>query len=216
MLFRSASFPARQHGAVRSGGLSAEQAGAIAEIGRLTAEIRANHNGSDHPGPGFDLKRGRGGMVAIIGPELEAVEAIVIEARNRAGGEIIEIANHNSTNQIVLSGSARGMEVGTSLERRGAMDRAARSNSAVLTPPTHLFKTGEKSWGFTQFYPLYAKGPIPTAPDLREKRLSGFVAVGFTMDDYKQRHPGGQLGKRLLKVSDLMHSGESIRSVVLF
>ncbi|MGB4059578.1 MAG: PAS domain S-box protein [Burkholderiaceae bacterium] len=78
---------------------------------------------------------------------------------------------------------ARGMEIGSSVERRGAMDRAARSNSAVLTPPTHLFKTGEKSWGFTQFYPLYAKGPIPTAPDLREKRLSGFVAVGFTMDE---------------------------------
>ena len=36
--------------------------GAIAEIGRLTAEIRANHNGSDRPGPGFDLKRGRGGI----------------------------------------------------------------------------------------------------------------------------------------------------------
>jgi arabinose-5-phosphate isomerase len=34
--------------------------------------------------------------------------------------------------------------------------------------------------------------------------------VGFTMDDYKQRHPGGQLGKRLLKVSDLMHAGDSM------
>jgi arabinose-5-phosphate isomerase len=34
--------------------------------------------------------------------------------------------------------------------------------------------------------------------------------VGFTMDDYKQRHPGGQLGRRLLKVSDLMHAGDSM------
>jgi arabinose-5-phosphate isomerase len=34
--------------------------------------------------------------------------------------------------------------------------------------------------------------------------------VGFSVDDFKQRHPGGQLGKRLLKVSDLMHSGESM------
>jgi [acyl-carrier-protein] S-malonyltransferase len=47
---------------------------------------------------------GRGGMVAVIGPDIAEVEAIVIEARNRAAGEVIEIANHNSTNQIVLSG----------------------------------------------------------------------------------------------------------------
>ncbi len=36
--------------------------GAIAEIGRLTARIRANHHGPQRPGPGFDLKRGRGGI----------------------------------------------------------------------------------------------------------------------------------------------------------
>ena len=36
--------------------------GAITEIGRLTARIRANHGGPQVPGPGFDLKRGRGGI----------------------------------------------------------------------------------------------------------------------------------------------------------
>ncbi len=36
--------------------------GAITEIGRLTARIRANHSGPQVPGPGFDLKRGRGGI----------------------------------------------------------------------------------------------------------------------------------------------------------
>lgn len=36
--------------------------GAIAEIGRLTAQIRKSHGGSDAVGPGFDLKRGRGGI----------------------------------------------------------------------------------------------------------------------------------------------------------
>ena len=39
--------------------------GAIAEIGRLTAQIRANHAGASRPGPGFDLKRGRGGIREI-------------------------------------------------------------------------------------------------------------------------------------------------------
>ncbi len=36
--------------------------GAIAEIGRLTAQIRSNTKGKGHPGPGFNIKRGRGGI----------------------------------------------------------------------------------------------------------------------------------------------------------
>jgi [glutamine synthetase] adenylyltransferase / [glutamine synthetase]-adenylyl-L-tyrosine phosphorylase len=36
--------------------------GAIAEIGRLTRRIRANHHGPVRPGPGFNLKQGRGGI----------------------------------------------------------------------------------------------------------------------------------------------------------
>ncbi len=36
--------------------------GAIAEIGRLTQRIRANHTGPTRPGPGFNLKQGRGGI----------------------------------------------------------------------------------------------------------------------------------------------------------
>ena len=36
--------------------------GAIAEIGRLTQRIRANHTGPVRPGPGFNLKQGRGGI----------------------------------------------------------------------------------------------------------------------------------------------------------
>ncbi|PNU03854.1 bifunctional [glutamine synthetase] adenylyltransferase/[glutamine synthetase]-adenylyl-L-tyrosine phosphorylase [Novosphingobium guangzhouense] len=39
--------------------------GAIAEIGRLTAQIRASTRGSPQVGPGFDLKKGRGGIREI-------------------------------------------------------------------------------------------------------------------------------------------------------
>jgi glutamate-ammonia-ligase adenylyltransferase len=39
--------------------------GAIAEIGRLTRRIRAAHGQVARPGPGFDLKRGRGGIREI-------------------------------------------------------------------------------------------------------------------------------------------------------
>lgn len=34
------------------------------------------------------------------------------------------------------------------------------------------------------------------------------VKKGFTSADFSQFHPGGKLGKRLLQVSDLMHSGD--------
>lgn len=36
--------------------------GAILEIGRLTRRIRSHYGGPKSPGPGFDLKRGRGGI----------------------------------------------------------------------------------------------------------------------------------------------------------
>ncbi len=36
--------------------------GAIEEIGRLTTQIRANYRGTTTPGPGFNLKLGRGGI----------------------------------------------------------------------------------------------------------------------------------------------------------
>ncbi|MGB7654983.1 MAG: bifunctional [glutamine synthetase] adenylyltransferase/[glutamine synthetase]-adenylyl-L-tyrosine phosphorylase [Novosphingobium sp.] len=39
--------------------------GAIAEIGRLTQRIRANHSGPTRPGPGFNIKQGRGGIREI-------------------------------------------------------------------------------------------------------------------------------------------------------
>jgi glutamate-ammonia-ligase adenylyltransferase len=39
--------------------------GTIAEIGRLTAQIRADTKGAAVPGPGFNLKRGRGGIREI-------------------------------------------------------------------------------------------------------------------------------------------------------
>ncbi len=39
--------------------------GAIAEIARLTRQIRANYAGPRRPGPGFDLKKGRGGIREI-------------------------------------------------------------------------------------------------------------------------------------------------------
>lgn len=70
------------------------------------------------------VPQGQGGMVAIIGPEYAAVEEIVREAKARARTEVIEIANQNSTNQTVISGSARGMEFAIEVAKERGAKRA--------------------------------------------------------------------------------------------
>ncbi|HUS79761.1 MAG TPA: KpsF/GutQ family sugar-phosphate isomerase [Armatimonadota bacterium] len=58
-------------------------------------------------------------------------------------------------------------------------------------------------------------GLAPTSSALAELAMGDALAMavmrarGFTMDEYGQTHPGGQLGRRvLLRVEDLMHGGE--------
>lgn len=70
------------------------------------------------------VPEGKGGMVAIIGPDFAEVEEIVREAKGRAIGEVIEIANQNSTNQTVISGSARGMEIAIEVAKEKGAKRA--------------------------------------------------------------------------------------------
>lgn len=59
-------------------------------------------------------------------------------------------------------------------------------------------------------------GLAPTTSTTMTLALGDAIAMalmdrlGFTADDFKIRHPGGQLGKRLLKVSDIMHSGAAL------
>src|SRR5688572_2661695 len=39
------------------------------------------------------------------------------------------------------------------------------------------------------------------------------VAKGFREEDFAHRHPGGKLGKRLMRVEQLMHSGDKVPTV---
>jgi len=43
--------------------------------------------------------------------------------------------------------------------------------------------------------------------------MSLLEARGFTREDFARLHPGGNLGKRLLKVEELMHTGEEVPRV---
>jgi len=76
----------------------------VRERGRLMKE-----NGNERPG----------GMLAVLGLEREAVEAVVAEA---AASGVITLANANSPGQIVLSGEAAALDRAAELARtRGAV-----------------------------------------------------------------------------------------------
>ncbi len=59
-------------------------------------------------------------------------------------------------------------------------------------------------------------GMAPTTSTTMTLALGDCLAVcllqrkGFTLDDFKLRHPGGKLGAKLLKAENLMHSGDKI------
>jgi len=65
---------------------------------------------------------------------------------------------------------------------------------------------------------VHEAGPhgVPTTSTTLMITLGDAIAVallerrGFSADDYRVFHPGGKLGKGLLKVSEIMHSGEDI------
>ena len=65
---------------------------------------------------------GLGAMAAIIGLEFDAVQAVTAEAS--AGGDVCEVANYNSDQQIVISGSKEGVEKAMALAKEKGAKRA--------------------------------------------------------------------------------------------
>ena len=80
------------------------------------------------------VPEGKGAMAALIGPELAGVEEIVREARQRASTEVIEIANHNAPNQIVISGSAKGIDMAMEVAKEKGAKRAVK---LAVSAPFH-------------------------------------------------------------------------------
>jgi [acyl-carrier-protein] S-malonyltransferase len=73
------------------------------------------------------VPEGKGAMAAIIGPELPAVQEIVRDAKIRAGvSEVIEIANINAPNQIVISGTTAGIDIAIEVAKEKGAKRALK------------------------------------------------------------------------------------------
>ncbi len=64
-------------------------------------------------------------------------------------------------------------------------------------------------------------GLAPTTSTTMMMALGDALAVallerkGFSADDFQQLHPGGRLGRRLLKVADIMHEGPAVPLVAI-
>ena len=62
-------------------------------------------------------------------------------------------------------------------------------------------------------------GLAPTASTTAALAMGDALAMallerrGFTVDDFAALHPGGRLGKKLLRVEDVMHSGDQVPRV---
>lgn len=62
-------------------------------------------------------------------------------------------------------------------------------------------------------------GLVPTASTTAALAMGDALAMavmerrGFTLDDFARNHPGGRLGRRLLTVGHLMHTGDAVPSV---
>lgn len=80
------------------------------------------------------VPEGKGAMAALIGPDLAGVEEIVREARARKVSEVIEIANHNAPNQIVISGSALGIDMAMEVAKEKGAKRAVK---LAVSAPFH-------------------------------------------------------------------------------
>ncbi|HHN73172.1 MAG TPA: [acyl-carrier-protein] S-malonyltransferase [Thermopetrobacter sp.] len=101
---------------------------------------------------------GQGGMAAILGLDLGAVEAVVKKA---AGGEVCEVANDNAPGQVVVSGHI------AAVERACIIARDAGARRTVMLPvsaPFHcslMQKAAEAmSWALGEASEMPPKVPV--------------------------------------------------------
>ncbi|MDD3030232.1 MAG: KpsF/GutQ family sugar-phosphate isomerase [Alphaproteobacteria bacterium] len=121
------------------------------------------------------------------------VEGDVILALSNSGevSELFDIIHYARRFSIPLIG----------MTSNGQSTLGASSNVALVLP-----RVGEAC----------AVGLAPTTSTTMMMALGDALAValmtlrGFTAENFRNFHPGGKLGKRLMRVADLMHTGDAI------
>ncbi len=120
-----------------------------------------------------------------------------------AGDAVLAISNSGETPELsdLISYTRRFGIPLIAITSRAGSSLAEAADVALLLP-----NVGEAG----------ALGLAPTTSTTLMIALGDAIAVallerrGFTADDFKVYHPGGQLGRKLYKVQDLMHAGDEL------
>ncbi|MFM7622732.1 MAG: SIS domain-containing protein, partial [Alphaproteobacteria bacterium] len=133
-------------------------------------------------------------------------------------------ANHGDLGMITPADAILVLsESGSNSELQGILDYANRLN----IPLVGMTRDAHSALGRASDYVLLMPAaqhacPLGLAPTTMTTMMLGLgdaLAVtllqrrGFTPQDFKGFHPGGKLGKNLLSVADLMHTGTAIPTV---
>ncbi len=133
-------------------------------------------------------------------------------------------ANHGDLGMITQADAILVLsESGSNSELQGILDYAGRLNIPLvaMTRDPHS-QLGRATSHVLLIPPAKHACPLRLAPTTVTTMMLGLgdaLAVtllqrrGFTPQDFKGFHPGGKLGKNLLTIADLMHTGSAIPTV---
>ena len=144
---------------------------------------------------------GQGLMAAIIGPELPAVRDIIEATGDQLPGEIVEVANHNAPNQIVISGSKAGVELAMQIAKEKGAKRAV---ALAVSAPFHCSlmkpaaKVMEEALAATTIQPLIVPvianvtaNPVSDANQVRPLLVQQVTGMVRWVDSIQTLHDRG-------------------------
>ncbi|HEX7369550.1 MAG TPA: KpsF/GutQ family sugar-phosphate isomerase [Rhodanobacteraceae bacterium] len=141
--------------------------------------------------------------------------AFFVHPGEASHGDIGMITSHDVV--LLLSNSGETEEILTILpflKRQGNALIAMTGN-----PTSSLARSADAHLDASVSVEACPLGLAPTASTTAALVLGDALAIallearGFTADDFARSHPAGALGRRLLKISDVMHTGAAIPAV---
>lgn len=138
--------------------------------------------------------------------------ALFVHPGEASHGDLGMITSDDAVLGLSNSGEATELAAIIAYSRRFAIPLIAITGSADNT----LARAADLSLVLPAEPEACPMGLAPTTSTTMMLGLGDALAValmerrGFGEDDYRLLHPGGQLGKILLRVSDLMHTGEHV------
>ena len=138
---------------------------------------------------------------------LHPAEAIHGDLGRIVKGDVLLAVSHGGTTEEILALVPQVKRLGSTLVTMTGNPRSPLATTADV----HLEVSIRQ-----EACPL---GLAPTASTTAALALGDALCMalldrrGFTVDDFATLHPGGRLGKKLLRVEDLMHTGDQVPRV---